>query len=102
MVHHGGAGTTAAGLRAGRATFVVPHMSDQPYWGRRVFELGAGVKPVLRHKLTADALAAAMARLAGDQRIRDGAAALGEKIRAERGVEAAVSAIERLALRRPA
>jgi UDP:flavonoid glycosyltransferase YjiC (YdhE family) len=93
VVHHGGAGTTAAGLRAGRATFVVPHMSDQPYWGRRVFELGAGVKPVPRHKLTAGALAAAMARLAGDARIRDAADALGERIRAEHGVAAAVAAI---------
>ncbi len=46
LVHHGGAGTTYAGLFAGRPTFVVPHFFDQPYWGRRVYELGCGPAPV--------------------------------------------------------
>jgi sterol 3beta-glucosyltransferase len=94
VVHHGGAGTTAAGLRAGKPTLVVPHMADQPYWGRRVHELGVGVKPIPRHRLTREALASRLRELAGDGRIRERAAAMGEKIRAERGVEAAVAAIE--------
>ena len=94
VVHHGGAGTTASGLRAGRPTLIVPHMSDQPYWGRRVHEIGAGVKPVPRHRLTVETLAARLDELQDNSRIREGAAALGEKIRAERGVEAAVTAIE--------
>ncbi|HEU4402743.1 MAG TPA: hypothetical protein VFT43_11615 [Candidatus Polarisedimenticolia bacterium] len=71
-------------------------MSDQPYWGRRVHEIGAGVKPVPRHKLTVETLASGLDQLARGTRIRDGAAALGEKIRAERGIEAAVAAIEGL------
>jgi UDP:flavonoid glycosyltransferase YjiC (YdhE family) len=94
VVHHGGAGTTAAGLRAGKPTLIIPHMADQPYWGRRVYELGVGVGPVPRHKLTVETLAAGLDRLARDTRMRDYAATLGEKIRAERGVEAAVAAIE--------
>ncbi|MEO0565560.1 MAG: glycosyltransferase, partial [Chloroflexota bacterium] len=48
VAHHGGAGTTAAGLRAGVPSTVVPHYSDQPYWARRVHELGAGPKPIPR------------------------------------------------------
>jgi UDP:flavonoid glycosyltransferase YjiC (YdhE family) len=96
VVHHGGAGTTAAGLRAGRPTMVIPHMSDQPYWGRRVHELGVGVKPVPRHKLTVESLSAGLDQLARDARIHACAAALGRAIRTEPGVEAAVAAIERL------
>ncbi len=45
VVHHGGAGTTAAGLRAGVPTVVCPFFGDQPYWGERVAALGAGPKP---------------------------------------------------------
>jgi sterol 3beta-glucosyltransferase len=100
VVHHGGAGTTAAGLHAGKPTLVVPHMADQPFWGRRVYELEVGVKPLPRHKLTVDRLAERLEKLVADGRIRDGAAALSEKLRAERGVEAAVKAIEALGHRR--
>ena len=95
VVHHGGAGTTAAGLRAGRPTLVVPHMSDQPYWGRRVHEIGAGPKPIPRHKLTVESLTAALDQLARDTRIREGAADIGAKLRAERGVDVAVAALGR-------
>jgi UDP:flavonoid glycosyltransferase YjiC (YdhE family) len=94
VVHHGGAGTTAAGLRAGRPSFIIPHMSDQPFWGRRLHELGVGVKPVPRHELTASKLAEGLRQLTGDAELKARAAALGEKIRAERGVERAVAAIE--------
>ena len=41
VVHHGGAGTTAAALRAGRPMVAVPFFGDQPFWGRRIAELGA-------------------------------------------------------------
>jgi UDP:flavonoid glycosyltransferase YjiC (YdhE family) len=93
VVHHGGAGTTAAGLRAGRPSFIISHMSDQPFWGRRLHELGVGVKPVPRHQLTAEKLATGLRRLAEDTDLAARAAALGQQIAAERGVEAAVAAI---------
>lgn len=95
VVHHGGSGTTAAGLRAGVPSMVVPHMADQPYWGRRVYELGVGVKPVPRRRLKSSTLAAALEGLTGDETLRAGAAALGRQIRAERGVENAVAALHR-------
>ncbi len=43
VVHHGGAGTTAAVLRAGRPAVVRPVSADQPFWGRRLQNVGAGV-----------------------------------------------------------
>src|SRR5262249_15844480 len=59
-IHHGGAGTTAASLRAGLPTVVVPHLGDQPFWGRRVQALGVGPKPIKRNRLTSSALAEAI------------------------------------------
>jgi UDP:flavonoid glycosyltransferase YjiC (YdhE family) len=96
VVHHGGAGTTGAGLRAGKPTLVIPHMSDQPFWGRRVYELGVGAKPVPRHKLNAEKLAAGIKALFDAQMIEN-AAWLGERIRAERGVENGVQLIRTFA-----
>ena len=60
VVHHGGAGTTAAGLRAGVPSIIIPHGNDQFAWGRRVYELGVGPKPVPRKKLTTEKLSDAI------------------------------------------
>eukprot|EP00246_Nothoceros_aenigmaticus_P007732 TRINITY_DN2175_c0_g1_i1.p1 TRINITY_DN2175_c0_g1~~TRINITY_DN2175_c0_g1_i1.p1 ORF type:complete len:817 (+),score=138.87 TRINITY_DN2175_c0_g1_i1:213-2453(+) len=46
VVHHGGAGTTAAGLRAACPTTIVPFFGDQPFWGERVYEKGIGPQPI--------------------------------------------------------
>ena len=95
VVHHGGAGTTAAGLRVGRPTVVCPFFGDQPFWGRRVHELGAGPAPIPQKKLTADRLAAALHEATESLAIRRNAAALGEEIRREDGIANAVAFIER-------
>ncbi|OBT99139.1 hypothetical protein VE01_02267 [Pseudogymnoascus verrucosus] len=58
VVHHGGAGTTAAGILAGCPTVVIPFFGDQPFWGAMIERAGAGPAPVPYKKLTADALAA--------------------------------------------
>lgn len=99
VVHHGGAGTTAAALRVGKPMMIVPHMSDQPYWGRRMHELGAGVKPIARHHLTVRTLAQGIRWLLGDARLSEHAQAIGQQIRTEDGVGLAVHAIERFARR---
>ena len=52
VVHHGGAGTTGAGLQAGKPTVICPFVADQPFWGRRVAVLGAGPPPIPQRKLT--------------------------------------------------
>jgi UDP:flavonoid glycosyltransferase YjiC (YdhE family) len=93
-VHHGGAGSTAASLRAGVTTMIVPHLGDQPFWGRRVYALGAGPKPISRNKLTVSALAAAIGTATTNQSLKRRAEDLGAKIRAEDGIGRAVEMIE--------
>jgi len=87
VIHHGGAGTTAAGLRAGRPTLVVPFFGDQTFWGWRIYQLGVGPKPIPRRKLTVSALAAAIEQLVGNSRYAIRAEAVGAEIRGENGVE---------------
>nr|QCC62991.1 glycosyltransferase [Phoma sp.] len=60
VVHHGGAGTTAAGITAGKPTVVVPFFGDQPFWGAMVARAGAGPDPIPQKRLTADNLADAI------------------------------------------
>jgi len=94
VVHHGGAGTTAAGLAAGVPSIVTPFFGDQLFWGQRVYELGVGPKPIARHRLTAENLAEAIRSAILDPKINKNAAELGERIRAENGIAQAVSMIE--------
>jgi UDP:flavonoid glycosyltransferase YjiC (YdhE family) len=60
VVHHGGAGTTAAGITAGKPTVIVPFFGDQPWWGEMVHKAGAGPAPIPFKKLTAENLANAI------------------------------------------
>jgi sterol 3beta-glucosyltransferase len=94
VVHHGGAGTTAEGLRAGRPTVICPYFGDQPFWGQRVHELGVGPAPIPQKRLTAERLAAAIHEAITNVGMRQRAEALGEKIRSEDGAKSAVAFIE--------
>jgi sterol 3beta-glucosyltransferase len=94
VVHHGGAGTTAAGLSAGKPTIVIPHNADQPAWGLRVYELGVGAKPIKKTKLTSGKLAAAIS-YALQPAIIANAEKLGVEFRKENGVEKAVDVINK-------
>jgi UDP:flavonoid glycosyltransferase YjiC (YdhE family) len=98
VVHHGGAGTTAAGLRAGVPSIIVPYHGDQPFWGDWIASLGVGPQPIPRKKLTAEKLAAAIKKAVSDKAMRKKAADLGDNIRAENGVERAIEVIEHLQL----
>lgn len=60
IVHHGGAGTTSAAARAGRAQVIIPHNYDQFYWAHRVQQLGVGVSEATRDNLSVDALVQAL------------------------------------------
>lgn len=93
VVHHGGSGTTAAGLRAGKPTVVVPFFGDQPFWGQQVAALGVGPKPIPQKKLSAQNLAEAIGQAVTDGEMRRKAEALGAKICSEDGVGKAVNII---------
>jgi sterol 3beta-glucosyltransferase len=93
VVHHGGAGTTAEGLRAGAPTVITPFVLDQPFWGARVRALGVGPAPIPQRQLTAERLAAAISAAVDDPAIRQRAAACGAAIRAEDGVGRAVNVV---------
>ena len=95
VVHHGGAGTVAAGLRAGIPSIIVPFAGDQPFWAQQVEKLKVGPKPIPRRLLTAERLAEAIHLAVIDTEVRHRAALLGERIRAEDGVGQAVAIIER-------
>jgi sterol 3beta-glucosyltransferase len=94
VVHHGGAGTTAAGLRAGVPTIVIPFFGDQPFWGQRVAELGVGTQPIPRKQLTAKRLATAIHQAVTDRSMQQRAVNLGAKIRAEDGIANVVAIIQ--------
>ena len=94
VVHHGGAGTTAAALRAGRPSLVCPFAMDQPFWGRRVNALGAGPAPIKQRALAVDTLAPALRELVDREDYRKNAEIIGEKLRAEDGLGNAVQFIE--------
>jgi UDP:flavonoid glycosyltransferase YjiC (YdhE family) len=94
IVHHGGAGTTSAGLRAGIPNIVIPHMADQPFWGSRVHASGAGPKPIPIHELSVSKLTRAINESSGSM-IHKHAQTIANKLRSEDGVGHAVSWIEK-------
>ena len=86
VVHHGGAGTTAAGIAAGKPTVIVPFFGDQPFWGSMVARAGAGPQPIPSKALTASNLAAAITAALQPKVVED-AKALGRKISNEQGAD---------------
>lgn len=95
VVHHGGFGTTAAGLRSGVPSIVIPHIIDQYAWGKTVFDLGVGPKFISRGKLTSENLTGAIQQALTDSAMRTKAAEVGMNIRNETdGVTQAVQWVE--------
>jgi sterol 3beta-glucosyltransferase len=95
-VHHAGAGTTAAGLRAGLPTVAVPVTADQPFWADRIHHLGAGPAPVPFADLTPERLAATIREALDQPRFRDRATQLAQQINSEDGAEATLTRIRHL------
>ena len=95
VVHHGGAGTTAAGLCAGCPTLVIPFGGDQPFWALRVRMLGLGPTPINRERLTVPKLVRALRNLTTVKSYSIAAKELGDHLRMEKGVQTAADLIER-------
>jgi UDP:flavonoid glycosyltransferase YjiC (YdhE family) len=96
VIHHGGAGTTGFGLRSGVPACVVAFVFDQFYWGERIARLGVGPEPLRHAKLTVECLTDAIVLGVGNAPMRQKAAALGQKISAENGIDNAAQVIARL------
>ncbi|KAB8222972.1 hypothetical protein BDV33DRAFT_229054 [Aspergillus novoparasiticus] len=90
VVHHGGAGTTATGLKLGRPTVIVPFFGDQPFWGSIVARHGVGPSPIPYRELTVDRLADAIL-MALEPSSRKKAHEISEVIKQESGTNAAIS-----------
>lgn len=92
VVHHGGAGTTHTAVAAGVPSGVIPYYADQPFWGRRIHEIGVGAAPLPRNQLDAGSLAH---RLRGLQNpaVIDHARRIGALVAAEGGVTNAVGRV---------
>ena len=95
VVHHGGAGTTAIGLRLGRPTVIVPFFGDQAFWGRMVHAAGAGPEPVPFKQLTAEKLARAI-EVALAPEATSAAAKLSQAMENEYGAPTAASSFHRM------
>jgi len=93
VVHHGGSGTTHRAVLAGVPSMAVPISFDQPYWGRRLAELGVGVSPVPYRKLSPARLASAIGQLTGEPEIAARAKQLTAVLSAENGPSAAARVI---------
>ena len=94
VVHHGGAGTTAAGVRAGAPSVIVPFGGDQSFWGRQLYKMNIGTKPILRKHLTVKRLSDAIIEVTTNQEMIAEAKLVGQKLRKENGTQNAVSVIE--------
>lgn len=93
VVHHGGAGTLATGLRAACPTLVCPIIVDQPLWGYQIARLGAGPRPIRVQKWTVEGLAAAFRDLATNAGYRDVARGISAGLLSEDGLARGVAEV---------
>ncbi|MFE2854871.1 glycosyltransferase [Streptomyces lavendulae] len=96
VVHHAGAGTAAAVLRAGVPSVTVPVAADQPFWAGRLAAVGAAPAPIPFRSLTAEGLGDALAKAVREPSYAAAAAAAARHIAVEDGSAAVVSAVGRL------
>ncbi|KQX53169.1 MULTISPECIES: glycosyltransferase [unclassified Streptomyces] len=96
VVHHGGAGTSAAALRAGVPAVTVPVTADQPFWAARLAAIGAATDPIPFRSLTAERLADSLHQVVKRQTHRRAAAKAAHHLVTENGAGQALKAIQQL------
>lgn len=94
VIHHGGAGTTAAGLSLGCPTIIVPFFGDQQFWGGIVAAAGAGPAPIPHKQLTAEKLSDAIKFALGPS-TKEKAQEIAKKMQKESGVRDGVRSFHR-------
>lgn len=95
VVHHGGAGTTHATLMAGLPSIIIPHLLDQHYWAKQLYNKGIALKPVHRYSLTVEKLVESIGVVLEDVRMQERAQGVSEIIQKEKGAEEVVEWIEK-------
>lgn len=94
VVHHGGSGTTQSTLLAGRPSIVVAHAFDQPYWGKKLYEIGVASKPLQKQTITGEKLTDSILTVLKNSDLSKRAQEISQTVREENGVDKAVSLIE--------
>ncbi|GAQ77601.1 UDP-Glycosyltransferase superfamily protein [Klebsormidium nitens] len=94
VIHHGGAGTTAAGLKAECPTTVIPFFGDQPFWGERCHAQGVGPKPIPIGRVSVDNIVEAIDFMKNPE-VKENARKMAAKMQQENGVEGAVKAFHK-------
>ncbi|MES0491555.1 MAG: glycosyltransferase [Leptospirales bacterium] len=94
IIHHGGAGTVAAAIRAGIASIIIPFFFDQKFWGNRLFALGVGPQPIHEKKLSVETIAKAITAVVEERKYNLKLQNLSVKVNNEKGLECAVKAFE--------
>ncbi len=94
VISHGGPGTVAAVLRAGKPLTIVPTYGDHKFWAKRVHDLGVGTPPLVRSKLNDEIIIKTVDELMNSELLKKNADELGKKIRNEKGVGKAIEIIE--------
>jgi UDP:flavonoid glycosyltransferase YjiC (YdhE family) len=95
VVHHCGAGTCGAVLRAGIPSIAVPWWGDMYFWADCLHRLGVSPPFIAKGSLSAERLAEATRMAVNDASLREQAASIGRQIASEEGVERAVQIISR-------
>ena len=96
IIHHGGAGSTYAACKAGVPSIIIPHLSDQPYWGQLLYKLGVSPKPIHKKKLTVITLTNRIINVINSSSMRKEALNLSKKIKEEKGLDYAVELISNI------
>ncbi|MBK7073775.1 MAG: glycosyltransferase [Myxococcales bacterium] len=94
VIHHGGAGTSHAALRAGRPSIVIPHAVDQYYWADELYRHGVAARPLRARQVSIRRLARRLRTVLGDPAIAARAEALGQAARVEDGAATAAARLE--------
>lgn len=94
VIHHGGAGTTAAGLALGLPTIIIPFFGDQQFWGNIVARAGAGPEPIPHKNLNLQNLSDAILK-ALEATTLDRAQMIARKMQDESGVRHGVNSFYR-------
>lgn len=94
IIHHGGAGTTAAAARSGKPQIIIPHIGDQPFWSDRMYSLGVSSPPLKMKKIDSNMMVEAL-KFTTDPKIIAKAFELGQKIASDDGLRSAIEIMEK-------